>query len=50
MNEFKLKVNTNSFIDFLNFLSSHFLSFKTNGPLKSGLMDLLISFVLGVQY
>jgi hypothetical protein len=34
MNEFRLKINSNSFINLYNFLSSHFLSFKTNGPLK----------------
>jgi hypothetical protein len=30
MNEFRLKINSNSFIDFCNFLSSHFLSLRRN--------------------
>jgi hypothetical protein len=35
MNKFRLKINPNSFIDFRNFLSSHFLSLPTNGALES---------------
>jgi hypothetical protein len=38
MNEFRLIFSLNSFIDFRNFISPHFPSLQTNGPLESALI------------
>jgi hypothetical protein len=44
INKFRLKFNSNSLIDFHNFLCSHFFYFKTNRPYSSKELTSLIFF------